>query len=85
MLKTSRGSPVAGALFAALLLVGSAFAQVTGEPPSDAATPREAEEGERARLVEEARKAEERADRDALLRDVRQYQTIQRALGGPRR
>lgn len=85
MLKTSRRGPVGGTLFAALLLVGSAFAQVTGEPPSDAATPRGAEEDERARVVEEARKVEERAERDALLRDVRQYQTIQRALGGPRR
>ena len=39
-------------------------------------------EQERAGLVEAARAIEQRVDRESILRDVRQYQTIQRALSG---
>jgi len=42
-------------------------------------------EEERASLVEAARGMEQRAERESILRDVRQYQTIQRALSGLRR
>ena len=40
---------------------------------------------ERAGLVEAARDMEARLDRESLLRDVRQLQTIQRALSGFKR
>ncbi|MBI3030027.1 MAG: hypothetical protein HYY64_10985 [Candidatus Rokubacteria bacterium] len=39
-------------------------------------------EGERAGLVEAARDIDARLDRESILRDVRQFQTIQRALRG---
>ena len=42
-------------------------------------------EQERAGVVEAAREIEARMDRESILRDVRQYQTIQRALSGLRR
>lgn len=42
-------------------------------------------EQERAGLVQVAREVEGRADRESILRDVRQSQTIQRALSGLRR
>ena len=42
-------------------------------------------EQERAGLVEAARGIDQRADRESILRDIRQYQTIQRALSGLRR
>lgn len=42
-------------------------------------------ERERSGLVEAAREFEARRDRESILRDVRQYQTIQRALSGLRR
>jgi len=39
-------------------------------------------EQERAGLVEAARDIDARLDRESILRDVRQFQTIQRALSG---
>lgn len=39
-------------------------------------------EEERAGLVEAAREIDARLDRETILRDVRQFQTIQRALSG---
>jgi len=39
-------------------------------------------EEERAGLVEAAREIDARLDRESILRDIRQFQTIQRALSG---